>query len=182
MLSGFFGGIRLLLRGFGFWARRPAVMLLGLIPAAIVFALVLAALIALGFNLQAVVDWLTPFDEGWPRPWQNIVTLATSAVLFGAAIVLSAVTFTALTLAVGDPFYERIWRAAEGVTGGPIPSEGAGFWKAVRSSLWLLSLGIVTALGVGLVGFVPLIGGLLAPVLGVILRSEERRVGKECPV
>ena len=58
------------------------------------------------------------------------------------------------------------------MTGGPIPSEGAGFWKAVRSSLWLLSLGIVTALGVGLVGFVPLIGGLLAPVLGVILSGR----------
>ena len=172
MLSGFFAGIRLLLRGFGFWGRRPAVMLLGLIPAAIVFAFVLAALIALGFNLQALVDWLTPFDEGWPRPWQNLVTATTSAVLFGAAIVLSAVTFTALTLAVGDPFYERIWRAAESAAGGPIPEEGAGFWRAVRSSLWLLGLGVVTALGVGLVGFIPLIGGLLSPILGVTLSGR----------
>lgn len=172
VLSAFFGGVTLLLRGFGFWRRRPGVMLLGLVPAAIVFALVVAALITLGFNLPGLVDWLTPFDEGWPRPWQAIVEIATSAVLFGAAIVLSAVTFTAITLTVGDPFYERIWRAAEESAGGPVPASDAGFWRAVRSSLGLLCLGVVTAVGVGLIGFVPIVGGLLAPILGVVLSGR----------
>ena len=39
MVGRFFSGVGMLLRGFGFWGRRPAVMMLGLIPAAIVFVL-----------------------------------------------------------------------------------------------------------------------------------------------
>lgn len=172
MLNGFFAGVGLLLRGFAFGGRRPAAMLLGLVPAAIVFALVLGALIALGFNVAALVDWLTPFDESWPEGWQTVVSAAMGTVLFAAAIVLAAVTFTALTLAVGDPFYERIWMAVETDLGGELPESGPGFWRAVRSSLGLIGMGLLTAIGVALVGFVPLIGGLLAPVLGVVLSGR----------
>lgn len=172
MFSELLGGVGLLLRGFGFWGRRPGVMLLGLVPAAIVFAVVLTALIALGANLPPLVEWLTPFDEEWPEPWPSIVNLAAGTVLFGAAIVLAAVTFTALTLAIGDPFYERIWLAAEQQLGGAAPDAGAGFWRGVLSALWLLGAGLLTALCVALSGFVPLIGGALAPVLGVVLSGR----------
>lgn len=172
MVNEFFAGVMLLLRGFGFGGRRPGVMLLGLVPAAIVFALIVAGLIALGFNVAALVEWLTPFDESWPEGWQIVVSAAMGTVLFAAAIVLAAVTFTALTLAVGDPFYERIWLAVETDLGGDLPESGPGFWRAVRSSLGLIGLGLVTAVGVGLFGFVPLIGGLLAPVLGVVLSGR----------
>lgn len=147
-------------------------MMLGLVPAAIVFALMVAGLIALGFSLPALVDWLTPFDETWPDPWPTVISAATGAAILAMAIVLAAVTFTALTLAVGDPFYERIWRAAEQDSGGIVPESGAGFWRAVRSSLGLIGLGILTAFGVGLVGFVPVVGGLLAPSLGVVLSGR----------
>lgn len=172
MFTEFFAGVRLLVRGFAFGGRRPGAMLLGLVPAAIVFALVLAALIALGFNVAALVEWLTPFDEGWPQLWQNVVSAAMGTVLFAGAIVLAAVTFTALTLAVGDPFYERIWMAVEKDLGGELPESGPGFWRAVRSSLGLIGLGVLTAIGVALCGFVPLIGGVLAPVLGVVLSGR----------
>lgn len=172
MVREFFRGVGLLLRGFAFWARRPGAMMLGLVPAAIVFALMLAGLIALGFNVGPIVDWLTPFDETWPEPWPSIVNAAMGTVLFATAIVLSAVTFTALTLAVGDPFYERIWLAAERDLGGESPTEGAGFWRGVRSALWLLGAGLLTAVCVALSGFVPLIGGVLAPVLGVVFSGR----------
>lgn len=172
MLSDFFSGVGLLLRGFGFWRRRPAAMLLGLVPAAIVFALMLAALIALGLGLPSLVVWLTPFDDGWPEPWPTIIAAALGATVFAGAIVLAAVTFTALTLALGDPFYERIWHAAEADLGGGVPENGAGFWRAVRSSLALLGLGILTALAVGLAGFIPLLGAVLAPALGVVLSGR----------
>jgi CysZ protein len=147
-------------------------MMLGLVPAAIVFAVILAALIALGLSLPAVVVWLTPFDESWPDPWPAIVSAAAGTVIFAAAIVLAAVTFTALTLAVGDPFYERIWRAAELDQGGEVPEQAAGIWHAVRSSLGLIGLGVVTAIGVTLLGFIPLIGGVLAPVAGIVLSGR----------
>jgi CysZ protein len=168
----FFTGVGMLVRGFGFWARRPGAMALGLIPAAIVAIVVGAALVALGFNMPFLTDWLTPFADEWTDPWPDLLRGAIGAILFAAAIVLAAVTFTALTLAVGDPFYERIWRAVEVELGGAVPDEGGGFWRSVRDSIVLIALGLLTAIGVVLSGFFPVVGGVLAPTLGVILSGR----------
>ncbi|MFD4422134.1 EI24 domain-containing protein [Agromyces sp. NPDC058484] len=172
MVGRFFSGVGMLLRGFGFWARRPGVMFLGLIPAAIVFFVVLAALVALVFSLPGLTDWLTPFADAWVDPWPALLRGTIGAIVFAAAIVLAAVTFTALTLAVGDPFYERIWRAMELELGGEVPEQGTGFWRSVRDSAALIALGLVTAIGVALTGFVPVVGAVLAPTLGVVLSGR----------
>lgn len=168
----FFSGVGLLLRGFGFWRRRPDVMMLGLIPAAIVFVVILAALVALGISLPGLTGWLTPFAEGWDDPWPVVVRSAVGAIIFAAAVVLAAVTFTAVTLAVGDPFYERIWRAVELEIGGEVPEHGVGFWRSVRDSLVLIAAGLFTAIGVALTGFLPVVGAALAPTLGVLLSGR----------
>lgn len=168
----FFSGVGMLLRGFGFWRRRPDVMMLGLIPAAIVFVVILAALVALGIGLPGLTGWLTPFAEGWDDPWPVVVRSAVGAILFAAAVVLAAVTFTAVTLAVGDPFYERIWRAVELEVGGEVPEHGVGFWRSVRDSLVLIAAGLFTAIGVALTGFLPVVGAVLAPTLGVLLSGR----------
>lgn len=168
----FFSGVGLLLRGFGFWRRRPDVMMLGLIPAAIVFVVILAALVALGISLPGLTGWLTPFAEGWDDPWPVVVRSAVGAIIFAAAVVLAAVTFTAVTLAVGDPFYERIWRAVELEIGGEVPEHGVGFWRSVRDSLVLIAAGLFTAIGVALTGFLPVVGAVLAPTLGVLLSGR----------
>jgi CysZ protein len=86
--------------------------------------------------------------------------------------VLAFVTFTALTLIVGDPFYERIWKAVEADLGGPVPSEGPSFWRGVGGALVLVLQGLVSAVLVALVGFVPVVGGVLAAVLGAILTGR----------
>ena len=169
MLRQFFSGVGLLARGFGFWRRRPAVMWLGLIPAAIVFVLVVAGLVALGIQLPALVEWATPFADAWDAFWASSLRIAVAAITFAGAVLLAAVTFTALTLAIGDPFYERIWRAVELDLGGEVPDRGAGFWRAVADAAALVALGVVAALVVGVVGFVPFIGSIIAPVLGVAL-------------
>jgi CysZ protein len=169
MLRRFLSGAGFLIKGFGFWGRKPGAMLLGLIPAAIVFALVVAGLVVLGIQLPTIVEWATPFAETWDEFWATSVRLAIAALTFAGAVLLAAVTFTALTLAIGDPFYERIWRAVELELGGDVPDRGAGFWSAVRDSLGLIALGVVSAIAVGLVGFVPLVGAIAAPVLGTTL-------------
>jgi CysZ protein len=172
VISRFFTGVGMLLRGFGFWGRRPDAMALGLIPAAIVAIFILAALVALGFNVPFLTDWLTPFADTWADPWPALLRGALGAIIFAAAIVLAAVTFTALTLVVGDPFYERIWRAVEVELGGTVPDEGGGFWRSVRDSLVLIAFGLVTAVIVIVSGFIPVVGGVLAPVLGVVLSGR----------
>lgn len=109
----FFGGMGLLGRGFAFWRTRPGLMALGLVPAAIVGLLFLAGLVTLGVFLPAIAEALTPFADGWPGVWATVIRVAVGTAVLGAALVLVAVSFTAVTLLVGDPFYERIWRAVE---------------------------------------------------------------------
>jgi len=169
MLRRFLSGAGFLVKGFGFWGRKPGAMLLGLIPAAIVFVLIVSALVVLGIQLPTIVEWATPFADAWDEFWASSIRLAIAALTFAGAVLLAAVTFTALTLAVGDPFYERIWRAVELDIGGEVPDRGAGFWSAVRDGLGLIALGVVSAVAVGLVGFVPLVGAVAAPVLGTTL-------------
>ncbi|KQX05874.1 hypothetical protein ASC59_15855 [Leifsonia sp. Root1293] len=147
-------------------------MLLGLVPALIVFVFVVGALVALGFSLAPLIDWATPFADSWEESWATALRLTLGAITLGAAGLLAAVTFTALTLAIGDPFYERIWRSVELELGGEIPDRGAGVWQAVRDSTALIVLGVLSSLVVVVVGFLPVVGAVAAPVLGVVLSGR----------
>lgn len=165
----FFRGAADLARGFGFWSRRPGVMALGLIPAAIVGIVLLGGLIALGAFLPQIVDGLTPFADAWPDAWATVVRIAAGTALLGAAIVLVAVSFTALTLMVGEPFYDRIWRAAEADIGGQVPDSEGGFWRSVGDAVGLVARGLLAAVLAGLVGLIPVVGGVLGSVTAISL-------------
>jgi len=172
MLKEFAAGFALLGRGFAFWRRRPTTMLLGLVPAAIAFVLLAAGLITLGVQLPGLVDWATPFADPWDTGWRNLFRLAVAFVVFAGAAVLAVVTFTALTLVIGDPFYERIWRAVEEELGGPVPDAGGGFWRTVVDALQLMGLGLVFAVLAALAGLLPVIGTVLGAVVGVLLTGR----------
>ncbi|WP_163620459.1 MULTISPECIES: EI24 domain-containing protein [unclassified Microbacterium] len=162
-------GVALLGRGFAYWRRRPGLMMLGLLPAALVGALFLAGLIALSASLPGLTDAMTPFADGWPSLWATVFRIAVGTALLGAALVLVVVTFTAVTLLVGDPFYERIWRAVETDAGAAPPDARYGFWRSVADGLSLIGRGLGVALLAALVGLVPVVGGALSAVFGVTL-------------
>lgn len=165
----FLAGARLLGGGWGWWRRRPGAMARGLIPAAIVGALVLTALVVLVVNLGTVGEWLTPFADGWSPGWEQAAELAAQGVVLVAAVVLVVVTFTALTLAVGEPFYDRIWRAVEQDTTGTVPEGSTGVWRGATDGVALVARGLVAALIAGAVGLVPVVGTLLGWLAGVVL-------------
>lgn len=165
----FIGGVSCLGRGFAYWRRRPALMALGILPAAIVGVLFLAGLIALGVFLPAIAEALTPFADGWPGLWATVIRVAVGTALLGAALVLVAVSFTAVTLLVGDPFYERIWNGVEADLGGAVAPAGYGFWRSFADGLSLIARGLGVALAAALIGLVPLVGGVLSTVFAVLL-------------
>jgi CysZ protein len=162
-------GVRLLGRGWGWWRRRPATMARGLIPAALVGVLVLAAIVTLVVNLDAVGDGLTPFADDWSPGLERAAELAAEGVVLAGALVLVVVTFTALTLAVGEPFYDRIWRAVERDVTGGVPQESTGFWRGAADGVALVSRGLVAAVLAGLLGLVPVVGAALGWTAGVVL-------------
>ncbi|RLK48116.1 EI24 domain-containing protein [Microbacterium telephonicum] len=167
-MRAFVGGMAVLGRGFGYWRRLPGPMALGIIPAAIAGALLLTALVALGVSLPALTDAVTPFADGWPGFWATVLRVAIGTAMLGAAIVLAAVSFTALTLIIGDPFYERIWRAVEADLGSPDIADISGFWRSVRDGLVLVVRGIVFALIAALLGLIPVVGGAVSAVVAVL--------------
>ncbi|WP_188037111.1 EI24 domain-containing protein [Actinotalea sp. JY-7885] len=165
----FVDGARLLLRGWGFWRRRPSAMAWGLVPAALAGVLVLTLFVVLVLNLERIGDALTGFADGWGDPWRQMVELAAQAVVLGAAVVLAVVSFTGLTLAVGEPFYDRIWRAVEQTETGTVPAGDTGFWRGAVDGLAMVGRGLVVAVIAGAIGFIPVVGTVLGWVAGVVL-------------
>ncbi|WP_337005368.1 MULTISPECIES: EI24 domain-containing protein [unclassified Microbacterium] len=172
MIREFAIGIRTLLRGFGLWRTRPGLMVLGLIPAIIAVVVLAAAIIPLVIGLPSVSAWLTPFAEGWFEPWRGLLRAAVSFVVVAAALALASVVFSALTLTIGDPFYQRIWHAVETDLGDAPPADGGSFWTALGEGLRLVLLGILIAIVVLLIGFIPAVGGFLGAVSGVVLTGR----------
>ena len=160
MIGEFFYGIRTLLRGFGTWRRRPGLMALGLVPGLIAALVLLAGLVPLALSLAPISDAVTPFADGWIPAWRSVFRAAVGIVIFAAALALASAVFSALALTIGDPFYQRIWRAVEADLGDAPPSDGGGFWMAVGEGLRLVVLGILIAILVLLLGLVPLVGGV----------------------
>ena len=128
------------------YARSPRLMLLGLVPALISFvALLVAASSRWCSIVDDVVGWMTPvrrrLAECRARDTARIVATVAIAAVW---VVLSLLLFTALTLLIGQPFYEAISKRVEDQLGG-VPGEiNVSFWKtlprthrATRSG-WLL--------------------------------------------
>jgi CysZ protein len=147
-------------------------MALGLVPAAEVGFQILAGLIALAVAQPGNTVAVTPFADGWPAVWATVIRIAIGSALVGATLVLVAVSFTALTLVVGEPFYDRIWRAVEADFGVTDPGPGIGFWRGVVDGLLLFARGVGVAVVAALIGLLPAVGGILATVFAVVMTGR----------
>ncbi|MFG2002265.1 EI24 domain-containing protein [Spirillospora sp. NPDC048911] len=168
-LAAFFAGIGYLFRGLGWVARRPGQWLFGLIPALIVLIVYVAGLAALGWNLDGLASWVTPFADDWSESARSSVRVIAGIAIFGAATFLAIITFTAITLLVGEPFYERIAVNVEESQGGapPEPDESlmVQIGRAIRDALLLGAVALCFAVVFFLCGFLPIIGQTVVPVI-----------------
>jgi CysZ protein len=144
-------------------------MALGLIPGFLVGLVFGAALVGWGLVLGEVVDDWTPFADTWDPLWATVLRTAIAVASFGAAAFLAIVSFTAVTLAVGEPFYDRIWRATELTATGRIPDAEYGFWRAAGDAVRLIARGALAALAAWLLGLIPFVGGVLGFTAGLLL-------------
>lgn len=160
-------GVAALGGGFAVWRRRPGTMALGILPAAIVGLLFLAGLVTLGAYLPAITEAVTPFADAWPGVWAGLLRFTVGTAVFGAALVVVAVTFTAVTLVVGEPFYERIWRTVEADLGRTDEDGRYGFWRSVVDALSLIARGVGVAVLSVLIALIPVVGGVCSTLVGV---------------
>ncbi|WP_374728305.1 EI24 domain-containing protein [Catenuloplanes atrovinosus] len=169
----FLAGVRMLLRGLGLYLSNPRLMLFGLIPALISFALYLAAFGTLFYFISDIASWLTPFADGWEEGPQELVRLAVAIAVLGLFVLVGMLTFTAITLLIGDPFYEKISEAVENRYGG-VPDEIDLPWhKTMRLSLAdsirLIGLTVICGIPLFVLGFVPVLGQTVVPVVAAFV-------------
>ncbi|MGI5257145.1 EI24 domain-containing protein [Streptomyces angustmyceticus] len=163
-------GMRYLGKGQRWVAQHGRWWGFGLIPALIALVLYAGVLVALAVWSGDIAAWATPFADGWGTPWQGLLRGVFVALLIAGGLMLSVLTFTAVTLLIGDPFYESLSEKVEESEGYCPPSPDRPLWQeiwiALRDSVHVL----LRAAGFGILlfvlGFVPFLGQTVIPALG----------------
>lgn len=168
----FFSGVGLLGSGLRLWVTDPRLMLMGAVPALLVALVYAAGITLLVLNADEIAAGITPFADNWDETLRTVVRAVAGLALLVVGILIVVFTFTAVTLAVGGPFYERIARRVESRLGdAPEPVE-PGFWAGLGRGLLETLRVLATTAGIGLalflLGFVPLVGQSVVPVLAAL--------------
>ncbi|MFE3453825.1 EI24 domain-containing protein [Nonomuraea sp. NPDC059194] len=165
----FAGGVGFFFQGLGWVARNGRWWGFGLIPALVAFAVYVVALVYLGNNATGIADFLTPFADGWSPGWRDFFRGALGVMLFIGGLALAVLTFTALTLAIGEPFYEKLSEKVDPLQ----ESDDVPWWRSIprslRDSLVTLLYVLMFTIPLFFLGFVPVIGQTVVPVLGALV-------------
>ncbi|MEU2158107.1 EI24 domain-containing protein [Streptomyces sp. NPDC019396] len=143
---------------------------LGLLPGLITMVLYAGALVGLWYGSDDMVDWATPFADDWSSALLGAFRGFLTALVFVFGLFLAVITFTAVTLLVGQPFYESLSEQVDRAEGGEVPESGRGFWHelwiSARDSLKVLLRVALYGVLLFALGFIPVIGQTVVPVLG----------------
>ncbi|MFY1676747.1 EI24 domain-containing protein [Streptomyces sp. WMMC905] len=164
-----------LLRGQRWMARHRGSFGFGLVPGLLTLVLYAAALVALAVWGVDAVAWATPFADDWSSPWAGLFRGLLTAVLFALALLLAVLTFTAVTLLVGQPFYESLSERVDRDVSpdGTAPESGLPLWRDLwvsgRDSLRILARAGVWGVLLFALGFVPVVGQSVVPAVGFLV-------------
>ncbi|GIF06040.1 EI24 domain-containing protein [Actinoplanes siamensis] len=165
----FVTGAGLLGRGLGLILSSPRMLGLGLLPALISGVVYTIALVVLIRYLPDLSEHATWFADDWSGFWRDFVEVLAGAGVLGLALLLGILTFTAVTLLIGDPFYEKISEMVENRYGGVPDAVEVGLWSGLRrslaDSLRLIGLSVLAGIPLFLLGFLPVVGQTVIPVL-----------------
>jgi CysZ protein len=162
-------GVRLFGRGSGILLRSPRLLLIGALPAVLTTLLLLGGMVALVYWIDEVAALVTPFADDWAPGWRGMVRGAAGVAVFGAALVIGLISFTALTLAIGGPFYEHIAEKVEDDLGGTPSEAQLPWWRllgwGLRDGVLLVLRSLMVTIPLLVAGFIPVIGQTVVPVL-----------------
>ena len=165
-------GFRYLLKGQRWMAGHGRQYGFGLLPGLITLVLYAAALAALALWGEDFVAWATPFADDWSSPWQGLFRGFVTAVLFALSLLLAVLTFTAVTLLIGQPFYENLSEKVDRDVSpdGTAPESGLPLWRelwiSARDSLRIVVRALLWGILLFALGFVPFVGQTVVPVIG----------------
>ncbi|WP_436497505.1 EI24 domain-containing protein [Actinokineospora sp. HUAS TT18] len=174
MIKDFAAGVGLLGQGLRIVTTDRSMLKRGAIPVLLASVILFGGLAMLATNLDAIVTWATPFADDWATVWRRGVRIAAGLVTAVAAVAVSLLVFSGLTLAVGGPFYESIAEDVEDKVLGGVPSaERIGWsraaWIGLRDTVLLVLRALVWAIALLVLGFIPVLGQTVVPVLAVAI-------------
>ncbi|ANN17305.1 hypothetical protein SD37_17730 [Amycolatopsis orientalis] len=165
----FFKGFRMFGQGLGILLRSPKLLLIGALPAVLTMLLLLGGIVALAFWIDDLALLVTPFADDWAEGWRTTVRVAIGVAVFGAVLAICLIGFTAITLAVGGPFYEHIAEKVEDDLGGVPGAVDLSFWRllgmGLKDGLSLVLRSLMFTIPLMIAGFVPVLGQTVVPVL-----------------
>ncbi|MEU6945421.1 EI24 domain-containing protein [Streptomyces sp. NPDC046316] len=142
----------------------------GLLPGLVTLLLYIGAIIGLGYGADDLTAWATPFADDWTSPWQGIFRGFLTGLVFALGLFLAVITFTAVTLLVGQPFYESLSEQVDRTEGGDVPESGLPLWRelwiSARDSLRVLLRVALYGILLFACGFIPVVGQTVVPVMG----------------
>lgn len=169
----FVTGIGLLGRGFARYRRDPALLIAGILPALIAAVVVLGALGVLIYFAADISGAITPFADHWSSGPRDLIHLVAGLSLVGVGGLVAFVAFTSITLAIGDPFYERIAVHVEDELGGVPNAVDVPWWRSlgtsVLDSIRLVAVSAVVGIPLFVAGFLPVVGQTAVPVIGALI-------------
>ncbi|MEU2389874.1 EI24 domain-containing protein [Streptomyces sp. NPDC007369] len=164
------GGFGYLLAGQRWVFRHGRWLGFGLLPGLVSLVLYAGAFIALGYGADDLTAWATPFADDWSSPWQGLFRGFLTALSIGLGLFLAVITFTAVTLLVGQPFYESLSEQVDRSEGGDVPESGLPLirelWISARDSLRVLLRVVLYGILLFALGFIPVVGQTVIPVIG----------------
>ncbi|UQX01046.1 EI24 domain-containing protein [Streptomyces sp. RerS4] len=164
------GGFRYLLAGQRWVLGNGRWLGFGLLPGLVSLVLYAAALFGLFQGADDFTRWATPFASDWSSPWLGLFRGFLTALVYALGLFLAVITFTAVTLLVGQPFYESLSEQVDRTEGGEVPDSGRSFWEdlwiSARDSLRLLVRVALVGILLFALGFIPVIGQTVVPVIG----------------
>ncbi|MFF3259793.1 EI24 domain-containing protein [Streptomyces sp. NPDC002932] len=163
-------GFRYLINGQRWVVRHGRWLGIGLIPGLITLVVYAGALVGLGYGADDLAAWATPFADDWSSPWLGLLRTTLTVLVFAFGLFLAVITFTAVTLLVGQPFYEALSEEVDRAEGGEAPESGLPLWRelwiSARDSVRILVRVALYGVLLFAFGFVPVAGQTVVPLIG----------------
>ncbi|MCX5396798.1 EI24 domain-containing protein [Streptomyces sp. NBC_00102] len=169
-MSDLAAGFGYLLKGQRWVGRHGRWFGFGLLPGLITLVVYAGALVGLAYGADDLVDWSTPFADDWSSPWLGLLRNTLTVLLFVFGLFLAVITFTAVTLLVGQPFYESLSEEVDRSEGGAVHESGLPLWRelwvSARDSVRILVRVALYGVVLFALGFIPVAGQTVVPALG----------------
>ncbi len=162
-------GFGYLVRGQRWVANHGRWFGFGLLPGLLALVLYIAALIGLAYGADDFVTWATPFANHWSA--SGLFRGFLAVLLWILALFLAIITFTAVTLVLGQPFYEALSEHVDNSLDGAAPESGLSVWRelwiGIRDGIRVVVRAAVWGVLLFVAGFLPVVGQTVVPLLGL---------------